>query len=145
MFVVAASWDSVIKLMGLFLSARLVFFFFPFSVRGSSDPEIRIIDHDLSFGQLFRSATDCLCEKKQGKKSRKINRFPLSGWAVSLACQWSCYNGGTRVTQAHTQSLLTRGKHADRHREQVGTQICTSSSRPRRYRARPPHGKGRAP
>ena len=48
------------------------------------------------------------------------------------------------MTQAHTQSLLTRGKHADRHREQVGTQICTSSSRPRRYRARPPCGKGRA-
>ena len=48
------------------------------------------------------------------------------------------------MTQAHTQSLLTRGKHADRHQEQVGTQICTSSSRPRRYRARPPRGKGRA-
>lgn len=41
------------------------------------------------------------------------------------------------MTQAHTQSLLTRGKHADRHWEHVGTQICTSSSRPRRYRARP--------
>lgn len=61
---------------------------------------------------------------------------------MSLACQWSCYSGGTRVTRAHTQSLLTRGKHADRHREQVGTQICTSSSRPRRYRARPPRGRG---
>lgn len=43
-----------------------------------------------------------------------------------------------------TQSLLTRGKHADRHREQVGTQICTSSSRPRRYGARPPRSEGRA-
>lgn len=94
-----------------------------------------------SFGQLFRSATYCLCEKRK-KRRRKINRFPLSGWAVSLACQWSCYSGGTRVTRAHTQSLLTRGKHADRHREQVGTQICTSSSRPRRYRARPPRGRG---
>lgn len=111
---------------------------------GSNDPDLRIIDHDLCFSQLFRSPTDYLRGgKKCMRKGRKINRFPLSSWAVSLACQRSCYSGGTRATWAHTQSLLTRGKHADRHQEQVGTQICTSSSRPKRYCARPPRGKGR--
>lgn len=27
------------------------------------------------------------CVKEGGGGGRKINRFPLSGWAVSLACQ----------------------------------------------------------
>lgn len=63
-------------------------------------------------------------------------------------CHWPVNDPVTGAVQgwrwAHTQSLLTRGKHADSHREQVGTQICTSSSRPRRYRARPPRGEGQA-
>lgn len=84
------------------------------------------------------------CVKKGGEREEKSIGFPLSGWPVSLACQRSCYSVGTRLTQAQTQSLLTTRKHADRHREQVGTQICTSSSSPRRYCARPPQGEGRA-
>lgn len=95
----------------------------------------------LSSSASYSEVPQTTCEgKKWMRKERKINRFPLSGWAVSLACQRSCYSGGTRATWADTQSLLTRGKHADRHQEQVGTQICTSSSRPNRYCARPPCG-----
>lgn len=88
----------------------------------------------------FRSFLKCkslhfLCEKEREEKreceNKKINRFPLSGWAVSLACQWSRYSPGTRVRRAPSQSPLTRGKHADSNQEQVRTQICTSSARPR--------------
>ncbi len=104
----------------------------------------------------FRSFLKCLslhflCEKRQEKRERgkrecenkkKINRFPLSGWAVSLACQWSRYSPGTRVRRAPSQSPLTRGKHADSNQEQVRTQICTSSARPRGWCEGPPNGEG---
>lgn len=59
--------------------------------------------------------TACVKERCGGgsrrRRRRKINRFLLSGWAVSLACQWSCYSGGTRGDTGPTLDLLlTRGK-----------------------------------
>lgn len=61
-----------------------------FSWWSSSDSKVGSIDHDLLFGQLFKSVTRCLSKKRVcvgGGVEKKINRFPLSGWAVSLACQ----------------------------------------------------------
>ncbi len=81
-------------------------------------------------------------ERESVRTKKKINRFPLSGWAVSLACQWSRYSPGTRVRRAPSQSSLTRGKHADSNQEQVRTQICTSSARPRGWCEGPPNGEG---
>lgn len=60
-------------------------------------------------------------EKKKEKSSRKINRFPLCGWAVSLACQWSCYCSGTRATRAslwrcsHEENMLTGCRNTLEH------------------------------
>lgn len=84
-------------------------------------------------------------KRERGKReceNKKINRFPLSGWAVSLACQWSRYSPSTRVRQAPSQPPLTRGKHADSNQEQVRTQICTSSARPMGRCEGPPNGEG---
>lgn len=87
----------------------------------------------------------CTKKKHRGREEvweQKINRFPLSGWAVSLVCQWSRYSPSTRVRRAPSQSPLTRGKHADSNQEQVRTQICTSSARPRGWCEGPPNGEG---
>lgn len=81
-------------------------------------------------------------EERESVRTKKINMFPLSGWAVSLACQWSRYSPCTRVRRAPSQSPLTRGKHADSNQEQVRTQICTSSARPRGWCEGPPNGEG---
>lgn len=69
----------------------------------------------------YSKVSQIVCEKKKEKSSRKINRFPLCGWAVSLACQWSCYCRGTRATRAslrrcwHEENMLTGCRNTLEH------------------------------
>lgn len=53
------------------------------------------IDHDLSFGQLFRSATDCLCEKRKKKKEEKSIGFHY----LVGQCHWPVNDPVTAVVQ----------------------------------------------
>lgn len=55
-------------------------------------------------------------EKKDGGCEKKINRFPLSGWAVSLACQWSHYTPRALDRHWQEESMLTVRRNKSEHR-----------------------------
>lgn len=58
-------------------------------------------------------------EKERKRKSeavKKINRFPLSGWAVSLACQWSRHTPGALDRHWQEESMLTVRRNKSEHR-----------------------------
>lgn len=54
--------------------------------------------------------------KRKTEAVKKINRFPLSGWAVSLACQWSRYTPGAPDRHWQEESMLTVRRNKSEHR-----------------------------
>lgn len=72
---------------------------------GSSDPEIRIIDHDLSFSQLFRSPTDYL----QGGKNAWEQEEKSIGFHYPVGqCHWPVNDPVTVVVQGRHGPTLNR-------------------------------------
>lgn len=98
MMCVSSSWEIAPQLTGHLCQLALCLFW------GSSDPEIRIIDHDLSFGQLFRRATGCLCEKGWKKGRRKSIGFHY----LVGQCHWPVNDPVTAVVHGWHRPALNR-------------------------------------
>lgn len=101
-----------------FLYLRCVF---PHLSCSRSDLEIMTTELYLSFRMVTQKAPATSMqgegqEKKERLWKKKINRFPLSGWAVSLTCQWPRYTPGTLDRHWQEESMLTVRRNKSEHR-----------------------------